>query len=64
MPRRDTPPQIVGRNLPEYDGDGKVAAPAADGRRTQRLRIDVDTGAIEVVDAYRTPKNRACRAAG
>ncbi|MFI6734711.1 hypothetical protein ACIBI9_17425 [Nonomuraea sp. NPDC050451] len=31
--RRDTPPQIVGFNLPEWHGDGKVAALAADGRR-------------------------------
>ncbi|MBB5778636.1 hypothetical protein [Nonomuraea jabiensis] len=31
--RRDTPPQLVGFDLPAWEGDGKVAAPAADGRR-------------------------------
>ncbi|MEV4108538.1 hypothetical protein [Nonomuraea sp. NPDC049695] len=114
--RRDTPPQIVGHNLPRDDSEGKVAALAADGRRivvyvpgeapglvvydlttrqtgqklplkqrpaaatwtgnhevtlrvddgkrTQRLKVDVESGAIEVVDAYRTPTNRAYHAGG
>ncbi|MEV4574839.1 hypothetical protein AB0K16_16425 [Nonomuraea jabiensis] len=115
MLRRDTPPQLVGFDLPEWEGDGKVAAPAADGRRiavyvpgqapglvvydlasrqvgekiavrrpaaatwtgerevtlrvdgggrTRWVRVDVDSGASQVADDYRTPVKRAYRAGG
>ncbi|MEQ4723563.1 hypothetical protein [Nonomuraea sp. B19D2] len=62
----------AGRRLPlkqrpaaaTWTGDREVTLRVDDGKRTQRLRIDVDTGASEVADAYRTPESRAYHAGG